>query len=179
VAVESRDGEIHVRNNAMLGYAGEPDSWGREWIATGDLGDIDEDGFLHIEGRVKNVLISSYGRNISPEWVESEMLADGLLADCVVFGDDEPYCVALLSPRDPGASNRSLQKSIDRSNKKLPDYARVRQWFRLSRPLIMERGLHTENGRPKRRVIEARFSDQIAALYRDAQQTIATYGKTA
>jgi len=179
VNVECRHGEIHVRGNAMLGYAGQPDSWGRELIATGDLGEVDEDGFIHVNGRLKNLLISSYGRNISPEWVESEMLADGLLADCVVFGDSRPYCVALLSPRETNASDGFIQDSIDRSNERLPDYARVKQWLRLSRPLAMEQGLLTDNGRPKRRVIESRYNDEIAALYRDAKQPITQYEKIA
>ena len=78
----------------MLGYVNQPDSWGLDAIRTGDLGYIDDSGFLHIEGRRKNLIISSYGRNISPEWVESAFLSNPLFSDFVVFGDAQPFCVA-------------------------------------------------------------------------------------
>jgi len=165
VGVEIDSGEIVVRGNAMLGYAGEPASWHQDAIRTGDLGYFDEDGFLFINGRSKNLLISSYGRNISPEWVESELLADPCLAECVVFGDARPYCVALLLPRDPTTSDAAIQRTIDRSNARLPDYARVRQWYRLDQSLADGKGLLTENGRPRRAAILARFGAAIDSLY--------------
>jgi long-chain acyl-CoA synthetase len=163
--VEIDAGEIVVRGNAMLGYAGEPASWHQEGVRTGDLGYLDEDGYLIINGRSKNLLISSYGRNISPEWVESELMADPALADCVVFGDARPYCVALVSPRDPATSDASIQRVIDDSNARLPDYARVRQWHRLEQPLLLTGGLLTENGRPRRAAILAHFNAAIESLY--------------
>jgi len=165
VQVETDAGEIVVRGNSMLGYAGEPASWHQDVIRTGDLGYLDEDGYLFINGRSKNVLISSYGRNISPEWVESELLADPTLADCVVFGDARPYCVALLSPRKPGTDNASIQQAVDLGNARLPDYARVQQWHRLDQPLAASSGLLTENGRPRREAILAQFGAAIESLY--------------
>jgi long-subunit acyl-CoA synthetase (AMP-forming) len=164
--VEIDAGEIVVRGNAMLGYAGEPPSWHPEAVRTGDLGYFDADGYLFITGRSKNLLISSYGRNISPEWVESELQAESCLADCVVFGDARPYCVALLSPRDPAASDAMIQRAVDRCNARLPDYARVRQWHRLGQPLASAGDLLTENGRPKRPAILSQFSAVIESLYR-------------
>jgi len=165
--LEIIDGEIHVSGNAMLGYAGQPQSWGQRRIATGDLGSLDADGFLHIQGRRKNLLISSYGRNISPEWVESELMADGGLAECVVFGDAQPYCIALLSPREPGSPDDSIQQAIDRCNARLPDYARVLRWHRLPQPLAGDPALLTDNGRPRRAAIEARYGEAISNLYRE------------
>jgi len=165
LGVDIDAGEIVVRGNAMLGYAGEPASWHPREIRTGDLGYLDEDGYLFIIGRSKNLLISSYGRNISPEWVESELLADPLLAECVVFGDARPYCVALLSPRDPAVADVSIQQLVDRSNARLPDYARVLQWHRLEQPLAAGNGLLTENGRPRRQAILAHFAAAIESLY--------------
>jgi len=69
------DGEIHIIGNSFLGYLNDPASWHTKSVATGDLGYIDDDGFLQLQGRKKHLLISSYGRNINPEWVESEILA--------------------------------------------------------------------------------------------------------
>ena len=168
--VEVADGEIHVAGTAMLGYAGEPSSWAQHRIATGDLGRLDADGFLHIDGRRKNLLISSFGRNISPEWVESELLADGMLAECIVFGDARPHCVALVTPRSSNlpdqATRRAIQQTIDRCNARLPDYARVLGWRQLPRPLAGNRDLLTDNGRPVRATIENRYGDLIEEIYR-------------
>jgi len=164
--VEIQDGEIVVRGNAMLGYIGEPESWGLEKIHTGDLGSIDERGFVHIEGRSKNLLISSFGRNINPEWVEAEMLIEDSISECVVFGDARPYCVALLSAGAASISDEALQDRIDAINQKLPDYAQVRRWARLPRPLGAEGGLLTENGRPRRAEIASHFQTQIEKLYK-------------
>ncbi|MDA8672132.1 AMP-binding protein [Gammaproteobacteria bacterium] len=98
--VTLEQGEIIIMCNAMLGYVNEPASWYPDRIATGDLGCCDDAGFLHIEGRKKNLLISSYGRNISPEWVESELLANPMFAEVILLGDAKPYCVALIWLRE-------------------------------------------------------------------------------
>ncbi|MCU0889733.1 MAG: AMP-binding protein, partial [Rubritepida sp.] len=86
VEVDVVDGEIVVRGGVMLGYAGASEGPAGVW-RTGDVGHVDEDGFLHITGRRRNVLISAFGRNVSPEWVESELLASGAILQAVVFGD--------------------------------------------------------------------------------------------
>ncbi|MEJ8567789.1 AMP-binding protein [Elongatibacter sediminis] len=162
------NGEIMVSGNPMLGYLAEPQSWGQSHIATGDLGRVTDDGFIQISGRRKNLLISSFGRNINPEWVESELLADGDLTECIVLGDARPYCVALLSPRDSGTSDQSIEQAVERANKRLPDYARVRRWSRLPRPLHSQTHLLTANGRPRRAAIQRQFAPQIDSLYANA-----------
>lgn len=165
LGVEIDDDEIVVSGSSMLGYLGEPDSWGLSRIRTGDLGSIDERGYLSIEGRRKNVLVSSFGRNISPEWVESELAACVGLAECVVFGDERPYCVALLSPLEPDRSDASIQGAINAANAGLPDYARIRGWHRLQTPLAADETLITTNGRPRREAIAAQFQPVIDSLY--------------
>lgn len=167
VQVSEQGGELIVSGNAMLGYVGEPASWNQPAIATGDIGNVDADGFLHILGRSKNLLISSYGRNISPEWVESEMLASPLFADAVVYGDSQPYCVALVSTRDANAPDAMVQAVIDATNARLPDYAQVKRWHRLSAPLATNPLLLTPNGRPRRDAIALVYASQITALYDD------------
>lgn len=177
--VEIVDGEICVSGNAMLGYAGEPGSWGQDRIATGDLGSRDDDGYLFISGRRKNLLISSYGRNISPEWVESEALIGDTLGECVVFGDAQPFCVALLSPREPETGDEAIQLAVDRCNARLPDYARIRRWSRLPVPLADSDGLLTANGRPRRNAIAARHRALIDGLFNKATPSDLTYARTA
>lgn len=171
--VEIDAGEVVVRGNTMLGYVNEPDSWYPEEIRTGDLGRFDADGFLIIQGRRKNLLISSFGRNISPEWVESELLAFPAIAEAVVFGDAKPYCVALLSVRDPNLGSEELRKLVATANSHLPDYAQIRQWHLLSTPMASREGLFTDNGRPRRHAIAAFFNDELESLYADSKDAAA------
>lgn len=166
LAVRIEDGEIIVRGNAFLGYVNDPDSWYPNEVATGDLGAVDSRGFLQVLGRKKNLLISSYGRNIHPEWLESELQNHPGITQAFVFGDEKPFCVALIVPRDPGQPDLLIQNWINQTNNLLPDYAHIRYWHRLPGRLTVEDGLMTQNGRPKRDEIAARYSDAIAALFR-------------
>ncbi len=165
LGISLEDGEIHVSGNTMLGYVDEPDSWYRKRIATGDLGFLDNSGFLHISGRSKNLLISSYGRNISPEWVESELLASPVLSEAVVLGDARPHCVALLTPARPDLPDTVIAAAIAAANTRLPDYAQVKQWLRLARPLAGQTDFITTNGKPRRKRIEQAWQTEIDALY--------------
>lgn len=157
--------ELVVTGNSMLGYVNDPDSWYPARISSGDLGYIDDDGFVHINGRSKNLLISSYGRNISPEWVESELLASPLLAEAVVFGDAQPYCIALIYPRVDSASDLQIERVVDHANLKLPDYAQIKGWLRLDTPLSTKADFMTSNGRPRREEIAKFYQTDIEALY--------------
>ncbi len=174
VEVFSRDGELLVRGNSFLGYLNQPDSWGESTIATGDLGAVDADGFVTVQGRRKNVLVSSFGRNISPEWVETELLADNMIQQAVVVGDGRPCCAALLSPRDASLTTAAIQASVDGVNRRLPDYARIGPWLRLEQPLSTANGLLTDNGRPKREAIYARYGVRIDHLYQNHRESLAS-----
>lgn len=160
------NGDVVIRGNSMLGYVGQVTSCFQDEIRSGDLGNFDSDGYLTISGRRKNIIINSMGRNVSPEWVESELLANTGIAEAVVLGDNRPYCVALLTLRDPALSERNLTDWVRRVNDGLPDYARIRQWLVLPRLLQEEEGLVTGNGRPRRDVINEKFTTEITELYR-------------
>lgn len=160
-----KNNELVITGNSMLGYVNDPDSWYPSQISSGDLGYIDNEGFVHINGRSKNVLISSYGRNISPEWVESELLVSPLLAEAVVFGDAQPFCTALVYPRMNSTSDLQIERAIDHANTKLPDYARIRAWRRLESPLSAHTNFMTSNGRPRRDAIADFYEAEIALLY--------------
>lgn len=165
VRVTEQDGELWVEGNRFLGYLDDPVSWQSGAVATGDLGRIDSDGYLTVSGRRKHLLISSYGRNIAPEWVESELLADGVLRQVVVLGDDRPWCIALVYPTDSGCSDSTIAASIAAANECLPDYARARDWIRLQQPLSAATDLLTANGRPRRERIAAHFAAAIEDCY--------------
>jgi long-chain acyl-CoA synthetase len=155
--VRIADGEMLVGTRAFLGYVGDAQAAaGRRSsapvpeFATGDLGRLDADGHLHLSGRRKNLLITSFGRNIAPEWVESLLLAEPAIAQAVVFGDGRPWLSAVLVA-SPGVDAASLEAAVQRVNDALPDYARIAAG--LPRPLQRANGLATGNGRPIRSAI--------------------------
>lgn len=144
---------ILVRGNTFLGYLGdEPQADG--WLDTGDLGVISPDGYLTVNGRAKNLLITSFGRNISPEWLESELIQALGAAQAVVFGDGEPQPCALLVIRD-GRAPDHLRADLAELNARLPDYARLEAVYIRRQPLTQAEGHITANGRPVRHQIQA------------------------
>ena len=161
--------EIVVTGAAFLGYVNQPESWGFRSVKTGDLGHIDENGFIYVSGRVKHQLITSYGRNLSPEWVESELLAGPMLGQAIVIGENRPYCVALISPREASASDEEIANWIRKVNRELPDYARVADWYRLPKPLALRDNLLTENGRPRRAQIEQTYRPVVEELFKQTE----------
>lgn len=158
------DGEIEVAGSLFLGYLGDttpvPPWWG-----SGDLGHVDADGFVHVHGRKKQVLITAYGRNVSPEWVETTLRGDDAVAQAVVYGDGEPALSAVLWPTRDALPDAALQAAVARANAQLPDYARVQRWCRALGPFDAAGGLATPNGRPRRAAI---LSLHAAALGLDA-----------
>jgi long-subunit acyl-CoA synthetase (AMP-forming) len=146
------DGEIEIGGALSLGYLGEPAS-SDTWRGTGDLGRLDENGFLHVAGRKKQVLITTFGRNVSPEWVETELHQQPEIAHAVVLGDGEPELGAVLWASSPSIDDAALARGIGRANAPLPDYARIARWVRGSAPFLAETGFATPNGRPQRSAI--------------------------
>lgn len=143
----SNDGEIYVTGCVALGYIGQPFEQG--WYATGDLGHLDEDGFLVINGRKKNQIITAFGRNISPEWVESEAQAFRALYGMVLVGDGEKSLSAILE--NPNVEQ--VTAALKQLNQRLPDYARIRTLI-TAQGLSSMAGFYTSNGRPIRSKFE-------------------------
>ena len=149
-------GEILVGPRPFLAYAGQPPHLGP--VHTGDLGQIDEDGFLRIEGRRSNLIITAFGRNIAPEWVESELLAQPEILQVAVFGEARAELSALVVPRRPDIGLSEMAKAINRANDSLPEYAKVRRcWIR--EPFDPAAGELTGNGRPRRSALMVRHRD--------------------
>ena len=154
------DGEIEVAGSLFLGYLGEPGP-APGWWRSGDLGEIDADGYLHVRGRSKQVLITAFGRNVSPEWVETALRGEPAIAQAVVFGEAQPALCAVLWPMRAELSDAALQAAVDRANATLPDYARVARWCRAAAAFSAETGLATPNGRPQRQAIETRHAQAL------------------
>jgi len=160
--VEIIDGELVV-NTPFRGYLGEPGSAAQR-VYTGDLAEWTAQGELRIRGRRKNLLINSFGRNISPEWVETALTDSGVIQQAMLLGDARPYCVALLYAAAE-ISDAQLAATVQQVNQQLPDYATVLNFHRLAAPFCPTQGTLTENGRLRRSCIEQRYASQISALF--------------
>ena len=162
-------GEVQVSTPAFLGYldtaAAQPAP--ATEFATGDLGQLDEQGHLHLSGRSKNLLITSYGRNIAPEWVEAALLAQPAIAQAMVSGDARPWLNAVLVAA-PGATHGDLRAAVAQANTTLPDYAQIGGWI-TDEPFTLANGRATGNSRPVRSAIATHHAAALAALYPENQ----------
>lgn len=156
------DGEIVVAGHFHLGTIGHPRPDGP--IHTGDIGAIDERGRLSIIGRKSSLVITSFGRNIAPEWVEEQLVAQPQIAQAMVYGDGESRLRALIVPSGIDAD---IAMGVAAANAVLPTYARIGQW-QPCRPFTPADATLTSNGRLRRAVILARldvrpFFDRLCA----------------
>ena len=154
------DGEILIGGSLFSGYLGD-DTPVPDWWPSGDLGRIDEDGYLHVSGRKKNLLITAFGRNVSPEWVETALRCHPAVLQAVVFGDGAPALSAVLWPTQPDLDDAALQAAVDAANATLPDYARIARWTRGRAAFDARTGLATANGRPQRDAIQQRHAGAL------------------
>jgi long-subunit acyl-CoA synthetase (AMP-forming) len=159
------DGEILLSGNGCLGYLGGPrEAPAGSWLPTGDRGRIDGDGYLHVEGRRKHVIITSFGRNVAPEWPEAELVGGGVIIQAAVFGEARPRLCAVVVPRLPGATDAAIRAEIERANRRLPDYAQIASWLRADAPFTPANGLATANGRARRDAVWSRYGARLDAL---------------
>lgn len=165
------DGELIVEGNVFLGYINDEKSWYPKKVNTGDIAKLDND-FIEIIGRKKNIIINSYGRNISPEWIESEIMSSGMFKQAVVLGDGRPFCIAIVVPLNSTASENNVEQAMAEINKVLPSYAQVQYQVIIKSPMNFEGGLFTTNGRPKRHVIEEHFHKEISNIYKQSKTNL-------
>jgi long-subunit acyl-CoA synthetase (AMP-forming) len=167
LSVSIDGGEIVVDGPSITdGYLGQEPATG-PW-RTGDLGEIDRDGIVTVHGRKDSLLVTSFGRNISPEWIETMLLADPRIALCVVTGHGEPYLTALLIPSPQGAAwfakatrTDILELLSDRCSD-APEYAVPRACIVVS----LEQALNNQllsNGRPVRKNVGKFVLERAAA----------------
>jgi long-subunit acyl-CoA synthetase (AMP-forming) len=164
LSVDGR-GELRVSGWLMSGYVGETHTDGPQQVATGDLAEIDPDGYVYIRGRLRNLFITSFGRNVSPEWIERELSHEPDIRHALAIGEGCPNVRALVSPSKPELGQASLEHAVERANRRLPDYARVRHVVRMPEAPSLSNGLLTANGRLRRERILERFGallDQAA-----------------
>nr|WP_314525981.1 AMP-binding protein [uncultured Pseudomonas sp.] len=155
------DGEVLIKGSTLLGYLGEP-AHTDEWWPSGDLGEFDPEGFLYLKGRKKHQFVTSYGRNVNPEWVEAELTQRRDIAQAFVYGEAMPSNHALLWPHRPECTDAELAAAVACANEALPHYAQVHHWTRLTQPFTPANGLLTANGRPRRDAIVEQYREQLS-----------------
>jgi long-subunit acyl-CoA synthetase (AMP-forming) len=160
------DGEIEVAGSLFQGYLGTQENPHDAFWPTGDIGHLDESGFLHLTGRKKNMFITSFGRNVAPEWVERELALSTAIAQAAVFGEARPWNVAVIWPR-AGATRAEVEAGVRSANRELPDYARVSAWIAADETFAVMNGQLTATGRPRRAEILKVYGARIDALYED------------
>ncbi len=185
------DGEILVRGpNVFQGYYKNEEAT-REtivdgWLHTGDIGEVDADGYFKITGRKKDIIITAGGKNITPANLENEIKQHPLVSQCVVIGDRRPYLVALVTldpeeaakfaaanglPEDPAALAESdavrnaISAQIDKVNERYARVEQVKKFKVLPEDLSQEGGELTPTMKVKRNVVADKRSDDIEALY--------------
>ena len=165
VEIKIDAGVIKVRGTVFSGYLNQTALTQDEWLDTGDLGYIDNEGFIFITGRQKNLLISSFGRNISPEWIEAELSLSRSIAQLMVIGDAQPFCSAIVVPSSAQISAEQIAQDIRHINQHLPDYARVQKFIIATEPFTPANQLLTDNGRLRRAAILEHYLNAITAIY--------------
>ena len=168
----AEDGEICLSNPAFLGYCGGAAATNP--YPTGDLGRMDEDGYLHIEGRKSNVLITAFGRNVAPEWVESELVAEPEIGQAFVFGEASPELGALIVPSSVAETGTSLGRAVARASARLPEYARIGHWS-MAFPFTPGNGQLTSNGRLRRAAIADDYADVITRCLKHSGQYVSFF----
>ena len=148
------DGEIMLDGEMFLGTVGEPRAAGP--FATGDIGRVDAEGRLYIEGRKSALIVTSFGRNISPEWLETRLTAQPGILQAMVYGDGLPAPEALLVPGEP---DTDLAGAVAVVNAGLPPYARIGRWREVA-PFTPRNAMLTGNGRLRRKAIAEAWLDR-------------------
>jgi len=185
------DGEVLIKGrNIFAGYHNNADaSFGAVvdgWLHTGDLGSIDEDGFLSITGRKKDIIVTAGGKNLTPANIENDMKQSRWISQAVMYGDRRPYPVMLVTLDAeeivPWAEQQGLptdiptlaphprvhaliQAHLDQANEKYAQVEKVKKFTILDHDLSQETGELTPTLKVKRNVVNEKYAGDFAALY--------------
>ncbi|MCV7194198.1 AMP-dependent synthetase/ligase [Mycolicibacterium brumae] len=187
------DGEVLVRGGVVFhGYwqneQATADAVHDGWFYTGDLGDVDADGFLRITGRKKEIIVTAGGKNVAPAVLEDQLRAHPLISQAMAVGDAEPFIAALITVdpeawdgwkshhgKDPGASvadlandpdlNAAIDEAVTHANRAVSHAESIRKFTILPVDFTVETGELTPTLKLKRKVVAERYAAEIAALY--------------
>ncbi len=186
------DGEILVRSRMMFsGYYKSPEQTAEVlkdgWLLTGDLGHIDDQGFLSITGRKKELIVTSTGKKIAPAMIENMLKEHHLISQAMVYGEGKSYLVALITLNAAEAANYAkahgfrqqsfgelvrsqevgnlMRQIVDQVNSRVSSTESIKKFLVLERDFELERDEITPTGKLRRGVITQRFGESIAGLY--------------
>ena len=194
VRLDPATGEILVRGqNVFAGYLNLPDKTAEAidadgWLHTGDVGVVDSDGYFRITDRMKDIIITAGGKNVTPSELENDLKFSPYITDAVVIGDKRPYLTAIVmidqenvekfaQDQDVPFSNYSsltrapevqalIQAELDRVNKKFARVEQIKKFFLLENQLTAEDEELTPTMKLKRKLVEQKYTAQIEAMYR-------------
>jgi long-chain acyl-CoA synthetase len=192
--VDSATGEILVRGRTVfMGYLNLPEKTAETidadgWLHTGDVGAVDEDGFFRITDRMKDIIITAGGKNITPSELENELKFSPYITDAVVIGDKKAYLTVIImidqenvekfaQDHDVPFSNYAsltkapqvqdlIQAEIDRVNGKFARVEQIKKFFLLDTQLSAEDEELTPTMKLKRQLVQKKYAPQIDAMYR-------------
>jgi long-chain acyl-CoA synthetase len=171
------DGEILVKSPSVFaGYYKDPDATAAAftedgWFRTGDVGEIDSDGFIKITDRKKDLIITAGGKNIAPQNLENALKASRFVSQAVAIGDRRPYVTALITldwdevnatRRDP---QELVQEIVDSVNRDRVRVEQIKKFTILPRDFSQEEGEVTPTLKLRRRIVHEHFADEIEQLY--------------
>ena len=188
------DGEILIKGDLVFqGYWNNPDATAEVldadgWFHTGDLGELDDDGYLRITGRKKEIIVTAGGKNVAPAVLEDRLRGHPMVSQCIVVGDGQPFIAALVTIDEEGwpkwlASNakpagasvadlredddlrREIQQAVDDANLAVSRAEAIRKFTILGQDWSEETGEITPSLKVKRNVVLKRYADEIAAIY--------------
>ena len=175
----AEDGEILVRGDLLMkGYWRDPATTAGVikdgWLYTGDLGSVDEDGFVTITGRKKDIIVNSGGENIAPGRVEALLAIEPEIEQVMVDGDHRPWLAGVIVPSDEArakaASDNDLKtliaEAVDRANTRLSQIERVRRFVIAKEAFSTENSQLTPTLKVRRHIVRAAYADQLDALYK-------------
>jgi long-chain acyl-CoA synthetase len=191
IRIAEEDGEILVRGpHVFREYWRNPEATAETlvdgWLHTGDLGSVDEEGYLSITGRKKDIIITAGGKNLTPSNIENDLKQSRYISQAVMHGDRRPFPVALITldpeeilpwakeqglPEDLGALSSAdevqalVQQELDRANAHYAQVEQIKKFAILDRDLTVEDGELTPTLKVKRSVVNERFADLFDAMY--------------
>jgi len=174
----NEEGELLIRSPTVFaGYYKDPEATAEVlgddgWLRSGDVGSIDEDGFVHITDRMKDILITAGGKNVAPANLENALKTAPLVSQALVIGDRRPYVAALIT-LDPGVADgigsdeaeQRVQAIVDGVNAELSRFEQIKRFRVLPRDFTAEEDEVTPTLKLKRRVVEQHFASEIEELY--------------
>ncbi len=172
------DGEIEVKSPMMFsGYYKEPEKTAEMfthdgWLKTGDLGELDDDGFLKITGRKKEIIVLSSGKNIAPALIENLVKESHLISHCFVHGDGRSYCVALITINSAEADSSlngdldaAVASAVEKANSRVSSSEQIKRWSIAERDFSAEYDEVTPTMKLKRDVVARNFKSELDKLY--------------